>query len=137
MTRPASGEREDLIAVAINVQRVIGSPGFPDDAAVLRRNAERNVDRSWYPQGVGRQFAAIMANGSRVDLLKTITVPTLVIHGTDDPLVPVEAGKDTAANIPGSELKLIPGMGHAIEIPLVPIIGDAILAHCRKAMATA
>lgn len=137
MTRPASGEREDLIAVSMNVQRVIGSPGFPEDPAVLRRNAERNVDRSWYPEGVGRQFAAIMANGSRVDLLKTITVPSLVVHGTDDPLVPVEAGQDTAANIPGSELKLIPGMGHAIETALVPIVGDAIIAHCRKAMATA
>ncbi|HYM32530.1 MAG TPA: alpha/beta hydrolase [Candidatus Cybelea sp.] len=136
-TRPMSGEREALIQNSIKVQRTIGSPGFAEDEAVLRRSAERNIDRSYYPQGISRQFAAIMANGSRVDLLKTIRVPSLVIHGIDDPLVPVDAGKDTAANIPGSDLTLIPGMGHAIETKLVPILADAVLAHCRKAMATA
>ena len=137
MTRPESGEREALIQNSMRASRIIGSPGYPEDEAVLRRQAERNVDRSYYPQGVSRQFAAVLANGSRVDLLKTITAPSLVIHGNDDPLVPVEAGRDTAAHIPGAELMLVPGMGHAIESKLVPIVAPAILAHCRKAMAVA
>ncbi|HUN52021.1 MAG TPA: alpha/beta hydrolase [Candidatus Sulfotelmatobacter sp.] len=137
MTRPESGEREALIQNSMRASRIIGSPGYPEDEAVLRRQAERNVDRSYYPQGVSRQFAAVLASGSRVDLLKTITAPSLVIHGNDDPLVPVEAGRDTAAHIPGAELMLVPGMGHAIESKLVPIVAPAILAHCRKAMAVA
>jgi len=137
MTRPESGEREALIQNSMRASRIIGSPGYPEDEAVLRRQAERNVDRSYYPQGVSRQFAAVLASGSRVDLLKTITAPSLVIHGNDDPLVPVDAGRDTAAHIPGAELMLVPGMGHAIESKLVPIVAPAILAHCRKAMAVA
>jgi pimeloyl-ACP methyl ester carboxylesterase len=137
MTRPESDEREARIETSTKAQRVIGSPGFPEDEAVLRSMAARNIDRSYYPQGVSRQFAAILATGSRVELLQTIRVPSLVIHGTDDPLVPVEAGKDTAGCIPGCELKLIEGMGHALETSLVPIVTDAIVAHCRKAMAIA
>jgi pimeloyl-ACP methyl ester carboxylesterase len=137
MARPESDEREARIQTSIKAQRVIGSPGYPEDETVLRNMAARNIDRSYYPQGVSRQFAAILATGSRVDLLQTIRVPSLVIHGTDDPLVPVEAGKDTANSIPGCEIKLIEGMGHALETPLVPVVTDAIVAHCRKAMATA
>ncbi len=79
-----------------------------------------------------RQLAAVLKNGSRVALLEKIRVPSLVIHGADDPLVPVEGGKDTAATIPGCELLIVPGMGHAIEPALVPTVADAIIAFCRK-----
>jgi len=90
-------------------------------------------DRSYYPPGVGRQFAAILASGSRVEMLKGLSVPTLVLHGADDPLVPVEAGRHTAALIPGSSLAVIPGMGHDIATGLIPILVEAIAAHCKKA----
>jgi pimeloyl-ACP methyl ester carboxylesterase len=80
----------------MNVYRVIGSPGYqvPDD--VLRPRLEASIDRSYYPQGVGRQMLAILSDGSRVERLRRIKAPTLVIHGADDPLVPLAAGEYTA-----------------------------------------
>ncbi len=74
-----------------------------------------------------------MANGSRVDMLKNLSVPTLVLHGANDPLVPVEAGRHTAAQIPGSTLTVIPGMGHDIAKGLIPILVEAIANHCGAA----
>jgi pimeloyl-ACP methyl ester carboxylesterase len=114
-------------------RRIIGSPGYQEDESTVRRNAEMAIDRSYYPPGVARHFAAVLKSGSRVALLPTIRVPSLVIHGLDDPLVPVAAGKDTAALIPGAEIMLVPGMGHGIEAGLEPIITAAIVDHCRKA----
>jgi pimeloyl-ACP methyl ester carboxylesterase len=133
MAPPPATDRENVIAHTMKGRRIIGSPGYPEEEAILRRQVEASFDRSYYPQGMARQFAAILQNGSRVPLLETIRVPSLVIHGMDDPLVPVEAGKDTAATIPGCELRLIPGMGHGLESPLEPIITDAVVAHCRAA----
>ncbi len=135
MAAPPATDRESLVAHLMKGRRILAGPGFPEDETILRREVEDSLDRSAYFRGVPRQFAAILENGSRVSLLKTIRVPSLVIHGIDDPLIPVEGGKDTAANIPGSELLLIPGMGHGVETPLEPIIADAIIAHCRKAVA--
>ena len=74
-----------------------------------------------------------MANGSRVELLKRIKTPALVVHGTDDPLIPPEGGKDTAAHIPGAELMLVPGMGHDFPTPLIGTLVEAVASHCRKA----
>ena len=115
----------------MKVYRAIGSPGFPTSDEELRAKIGAAFDRSYYPVGVGRQFAAILANGSRVEMLKRISVPTLVLHGADDPLVPVEAGRHTAAQIPGSKLTIIPGMGHDIPTGLIPILVNAIAAHCE------
>jgi pimeloyl-ACP methyl ester carboxylesterase len=139
--RPPSGDRESVIREGVRILRIIGSPGFPTSDAELRAKVERAADRSYYPPGVGRQMLAILASGSRVELLKEIKVSTLVIHGADDPLVPVEAGTDTAKHIPGAMLKIIPGMGHDLASGLVPILVDAIADHClaadrqRKSMA--
>jgi pimeloyl-ACP methyl ester carboxylesterase len=66
-------------------------------------------------------------------MLKNLSVPTLVLHGADDPLVPVEAGRHTAAQIPGSTLTVIPGMGHDIATGLIPILVEAIATHCGAA----
>jgi pimeloyl-ACP methyl ester carboxylesterase len=135
VSQPPASDRESIVAYGIKGRMVVGSPGFPEDAAVLRRLVEEAYDRSYYPQGTPRQTAAILKSGSRVALLENIRVPSLVIHGIDDPLVPVECGKDTAAAIPDCELLLVPGMGHAIEAGLVPTIADAIVAFCRKVSA--
>jgi pimeloyl-ACP methyl ester carboxylesterase len=116
-------------------RRVVGSPGYQEDDATLRQIAEAAYERAYYPQGTARQFAAVLKSGSRVALLEKIHVPSLVIHGNDDPLVPVEAGKDTAKTIPGCELMLVPGMGHGIETGLIPIVADAIIGFCRKVSA--
>lgn len=128
--RPSVDDRAGVIEAGMKVLRVIGSPGFPTPDADLRAKVEQAIDRSYYPPGVGRQMLAILASGSRVELLKQIKASTLVIHGEDDPLVPVEAGKDTARHISGASLQLVPGMGHDLADGLVPTLVDAIARHC-------
>jgi len=123
MTPLASDGREDRIAASMKTWRIIGSPGYPATDAELRADAERDIDRVPYePTGVARQMAAILVGPPRNDILKSVTAPTLVIHGADDPLVPVEAGKDTAASISGAELIIVPGMGHDVTVALTPIL---------------
>ena len=129
--RPDISERDKVIAQMMNVYRVIGSPGYPVSEEVLRPRIEASIARSYYPQGVGRQMLAILGDGSRVARLQTIKVPTLVIHGADDPLVPVEGGKHTAANIPGAKLEIVPGMGHDLPPGLVEKLSGLILDHCH------
>jgi pimeloyl-ACP methyl ester carboxylesterase len=119
---PASDSREDRIAAGMKAWRVIGSPGFPATDDELRESVTESVDRVPYdPAGVARQLLAIVAAPPRNDMLKNVTCPALVIHGADDPLVPVEGGKDTAASIPGCKLVIVPGMAHDFTEALVPI----------------
>jgi pimeloyl-ACP methyl ester carboxylesterase len=125
--------RERAIRQAMELFRIIGSPDFPTSEVELRANAERSISRCYYPAGVTRHFLAIQASGSRVDMLRCIRVPTLVLHGTDDPLIPVEAGKDTAANISGAKLRIIRGMGHDLPRALLPTLINAIAEHCMVA----
>jgi pimeloyl-ACP methyl ester carboxylesterase len=133
MSVPPSTERSALIEHGIKLRRIIGSPGYPADEAELRSLVERNVDRSYYPQGVARQYNAVMASGSRVHSLPSITTPTLVIHGADDPLLPLAAGEDTAALIPGARLKVYPGMGHDLPTPLIRDLVASVVQHARAA----
>ncbi len=121
-TPPASDSREDRIAAGVKALRVIGSPGYPATDAELREAVIANIDRVPYdPAGVGRQLLAIVAATPRNDILKNVMCPALVIHGADDPLIPVEGGKDTAASIPGAKLTIVPGMAHDFTDALVPI----------------
>lgn len=123
---PVPDEREAAIARSVEVFRVIGSPGFAFDEAEMRARAGRAFDRGANPAGVARQLVAILASGSRRDALGAVRVPTLVVHGADDPLVPVEAGRDTAQAVPGAELLEIEGMGHDLPKELWPTLVDAI-----------
>ncbi len=111
---------------------VIGSPGFQQQAAQLRPHFERVARRGLYPAGTSRQLAAILASGDRRERLHGITAPTLVIHGADDPLVRLAGGRDTAANIRGARLKIIPGMGHDFPPALMAGIAVMIAEHCRS-----
>ena len=129
--RPMSGDPEDMIAYSINAARVIGSPGYPAAEERLQRRVRSDFERGWYPQGVARQMAAIVADGDRRPMLKRISAPTLVIHGEDDPLVPIAAGRDTAANIAGARLMTIAGMGHDLPLALVDTLADAIAEHAK------
>jgi pimeloyl-ACP methyl ester carboxylesterase len=125
---PQPTTREESIERAVFVFRHICSPGFPFDEAEVRACAALSYDRGFSPEGTARQLVAVLASGSRKEALKSVNVPTLVIHGKDDPLVPVEAAHDTAATIPGAELLIIDGMGHDLPRALWPRIVDAISA---------
>jgi pimeloyl-ACP methyl ester carboxylesterase len=120
---PANLERETRIQHAMKIWRTIGSVApYAASDAELRAIAEREVDRSpYYPAGMARQLVAILASGARNEMLKKVKAPTLVIHGADDALVPVEGGKDTAEAIAGARLRIIPGMGHDFTQRLVPV----------------
>jgi pimeloyl-ACP methyl ester carboxylesterase len=134
LVTPPPQEREANIEHMLGVFKTIAGPGFPVDEPWTRRVMGESYDRYFYPQGMGRQLVAILTQENRVPALSKVTVPTLVIHGTDDPLVPVEGGKDTARAVPGAELMLIEGMGH--DLPhggAWPRIVEAITAHTRKA----
>ena len=126
MERPTTAELTDILALGLRISRAIGSPAYPAPEDRLRARIERDFRRSFHPTGPARQMAAIVADGDRRERLKAVTAPTLVIHGEDDPLVPVEGGKDTAAAIPGAKLLTIPGMGHDLPLELVDRIADAI-----------
>jgi len=136
---PASDSDADRIAAGMKAWRVIGSPGYAIGDEELRALVTEQVTRAPYDAaGVARQMVAIMASEPRNAMLKTVTAPSLVIHGADDPLVPVEGGKDTAASIPGAELEIVPGMAHDFNDLLVPVylklIGDFVSGvEARKA----
>lgn len=129
--RPMAGDAEAMIAYSVNAARVIGSPGYPAAEERLQRRVRNDFERGWYPQGVARQMAAIVADGDRRSMLKSIAAPTLVIHGEADPLVLIAGGRDTAENIPGARLLTIPGMGHDLPLALVDTLADAIAEHAR------
>jgi pimeloyl-ACP methyl ester carboxylesterase len=133
---PHPSDEEAFLAHAVHVAKVNGSPGYPDDEAVLRANLLSAMKRNCDPAGFGRQIAAIVANGDRREKLKRIIAPTLVIHGTDDPLVRLEGGQDTAASIVGAELLTIPGMGHNLPQALYGPIADAIAGLAARAKAS-
>ena len=131
--QPEGPSREQLIAHAIKLRTVIGSPGFPADPAELRALVERNIDRRYYPAGAARQYLAVMASGDRVDLLKTVKVPTLVLHGDDDPLLPIDGGRDVASLVPGAKIETFPGWGHDVPRQMVPKLIESISSFCRAA----
>jgi len=134
---PPPATKEEYLARFAQTWKILRVGSFPQDEALDRARAERTYERGLNPAGVGRQFRAILASGSRKQRLASVKAPTLVIHGAVDPLVRPEGGKDTAASIPGAKLLMIEGMGHALPIPMWPEIIDAIDKHAHGAAAQA
>src|SRR5262249_17790914 len=128
---PTPTDREAYVARYAQTWRVLRGPGFPLDEARDAERAAESFDRGLNPPGVARQLAAIVASGSRKDALATIRVPTLVIHGDLDPLVPLAGGIATANAIPAANFVVIKGMGHALPIPIWSQIIDAIVPHAK------
>ncbi|WP_313463509.1 alpha/beta fold hydrolase [Pseudomonas nitroreducens] len=110
----------------------LGSPQVHDDRQQLLQQAARSYDRAFNPEGVQRQMLAILAEPSRVELLNRLNVPTLVVHGTADPLLPVMHGVHVAAHIRGSVLKLIPGMAHRFQEDFKEPLLGAVLPYLRE-----
>jgi len=127
--RPSAGDADAMFAHLITSAQLISSPGYPRSDEEWRELIGASLQRSFYPPGFIRQMAAIVADGSRVERLRKINTPTLVIHGREDPLVPVEGGIDTARHIRDSRLEIIDGMGHDIPPPLVEKITGLIADH--------
>ncbi|TDU05632.1 pimeloyl-ACP methyl ester carboxylesterase [Streptomyces sp. 846.5] len=137
LMRARPENREEAIAVGVSASQVIGSPGYPDDPEELRERVAAALERQSRSDGFGRQFAAIAASPDRTPGLRGLDLPTLVIHGADDPLVDRSGGEATAKAVPGAELLVIPGMGHNLPEPLWPEIADAIAANAGRAQGPA
>ncbi|MFD2166119.1 alpha/beta fold hydrolase [Thalassotalea euphylliae] len=131
--RPSKFNREAAIRYNMKMNRLIGSPAYPLDEARLRQQATANVDRGYNPSGFKRQLAAITASGCRQYLMRKIKAPTLVIHGAEDPIIPVSGGQKTAEQIKKSKLKVVPGMGHDFPPALIPKMRKWITKHVKKA----
>jgi pimeloyl-ACP methyl ester carboxylesterase len=118
--------REAYVAHMERVFAAIGSPGLPRDAADMHAIAAASYDRDHDPDGPGRQLAAIIASGNRTAELARIAAPTLVIHGTADPLISPSGGRATQRAIPGAELMMVEGMGHDLPRAAWPQLIDGI-----------
>jgi pimeloyl-ACP methyl ester carboxylesterase len=125
--------REAFIARGERIFATIGSPGLPRDPEDVRAIAAASYDRDHDPAGAERQLAAITASGDRTREVRGITVPTLVIHGTADPLVAYSGGRATARAIAGAGLMSIEGMGHDMPRAIWPRLIDAIATHAARA----
>ena len=123
---------EGIIAATAEGLRVCGSPGYPLTETERDRIARNRHKRDYTPDGVVRQMAAIIAGGNRIKLLESIKVPTMVIHGADDPLIPLAAGKDTAETIPGAHFEVIQGMGHDLPESLVIVLIGLVTRFTRS-----
>lgn len=121
------------LAVVRNVDawRAFGGPYFDSETEGIARFAWCAIERAYRPEGMARQLAAVFADGNRSGLLANVAVPTLVIHGTADPLVPIEAGSATADAISGARFLPIERMGHDLPEPLIDAIVTSIVGHIR------
>jgi pimeloyl-ACP methyl ester carboxylesterase len=134
LQRPTrTDDPEALVAHLIRVFDVIGSPGFRATPAELREQLLPVARRGYFPAGTARQLLAILASGDRRPLLARIVAPTLVIHGADDPLVPLAAGLDTARSIRDARLEVIPGMGHDFAPGAQPRLARLVADLVRSA----
>jgi len=130
---PPPDDHEAVVQHLTRVFGVIGSPAFRDQLPAMRPLFQRVARRGLYRNGTARQLLAILATGDRRPMLATIKAPTLVLHGADDPLVPLAAGVDTAANIRGARLEVVPGMGHDFPPPLMVQVAARVAEHCHGA----
>ena len=132
LARPGRN-REEFIDRAVKTFSVIGSPAYPMDEPRFRELVSVAYDRGHHPAGVARQLHAITSSGDRTKALRRLDTPTLVLHGTADPLVRPAAGKATAAAIPGARLELVEGMGHDFPAELHERFAEVIVANARRA----
>lgn len=129
----APSDREGYIDRTVKVFTAIGSRGLPQDTERHRDIAARSWDRGFDPSASGRQLGAILASGDRTKRLRSIAAPTLVIHGSKDPMVSRSGGRATTRAIPGAQMLTIDGMGHDLPEAAWPQILDAITANAQAA----
>jgi pimeloyl-ACP methyl ester carboxylesterase len=133
ISRPPSNTIEGIVEHYVNLYALIGSPAYPSAPSGLRERFTMSVRRSYRPAGTARQMVAIAADGDRSPMLGAIRIPTQIIHGEADPLVPVAAGRDLHGKISQAKLDLIDGMGHDLPTALWPRFADDIGAAAGRA----
>ncbi len=133
MSRPRSTAPQDIGDFYVKLLKVIGSPAFPVSEAEVRERASVAFNRNFHPQGIPRQMMAIMTDTQRAHALQNIQVPTLVIHGTEDGLVPFACGQDTARRIPNARFVPVEGMGHDLPPGVVQRLLASMLPHFKTA----
>jgi pimeloyl-ACP methyl ester carboxylesterase len=126
--RPAT-DRASAIEAALATFRRIGSPGYPFEEDLIRDIAARSYDRDYDAAGRRRQLAAVIAQPNRTKALRALGVPTLILHGLNDPVVSVSGGRALARAIPRSRFVTFPGMGHNLPYPLWPRVVDEFATH--------
>jgi pimeloyl-ACP methyl ester carboxylesterase len=132
---PVPGTREARIDLGVHSKKMLLGPADPFDQVYERERVAAAVDRAYHPAGFVRQVQAISRAPSRVARLAALRIPTLVVHGDADILVPVENGRLVAAAIPGARLLEIPGMGHDVPRRVWPQVVEAITELARAAAA--
>jgi pimeloyl-ACP methyl ester carboxylesterase len=130
---PQPPTREDAIEWAVRAARALGSPGFEFDEAAVRERSRLAYDRNHDPLGFARQAVAVVASGDRTARLRSLTVPTLVIHGASDRLCDVSGGRATAEAVPGAELLIVEGLAHDLPRALWPQVASRIAALVERA----
>jgi pimeloyl-ACP methyl ester carboxylesterase len=135
LLRPPGTTREERIETSLEMRQLINGKGLPFDEAENRRRAAAAVDRCYHPDGFARQLAAILVAPDRSPALSQLTIPALVIHGEDDPLVPPENGRRTAKALADARLMMIPAMGHNVPEREWPAVIDAIVEVTGRAAA--
>ncbi|WP_293904208.1 alpha/beta hydrolase [Phenylobacterium sp.] len=128
---------EGYLDHAVKGAFVTGSPGYPTEAGEIRQRIRADFERSYSPLGFMRQYAAAAASPDRRPKLAYVTAPTVVIHGAADPLVPLTGGQDTAASIPGAELRVIEGMGHDFPAALYDTVVEGMMRAVERSKAEA
>jgi pimeloyl-ACP methyl ester carboxylesterase len=132
-TKPPPKTAEEYIEANVAAWRIFRGPDYPEDEKRDRARAIRAARRGLNLEGGQRQLLAVYASGSRKKTLPSVKAPTLVIHGADDPLVPLAAGEDTAASIPGAKLVVLPRMGHALPVAVWPRVIEEIVELAKRA----
>ncbi|MEO1232100.1 MAG: alpha/beta fold hydrolase [Myxococcota bacterium] len=130
--RPVKADRETLIAHSLEAKRTLAGPLFPTSEEEMWAASARTVDRMYYAPGYRRHTLAVLASPDRRTSLQSLSVPTLVVHGTADPLVPVGHGRRTAELVPRSRLELIEGWGHDLAPGVRPRIVDWFADQARS-----
>ncbi len=129
----APGDIHSIVERGMKIRKVFNGSGYPLDEEQLRRSLAGAAQRAYNPAGVARQLAASLACGDRRNLLRKLKIPATVVHGEEDPLIPLECGLETAYNIPGARLVTIPGLGHEFPEAAMPIFADAIHSAAQRA----
>jgi pimeloyl-ACP methyl ester carboxylesterase len=136
MSRPKGRDIASLIAHYEHLIHVIGSPAYRPEPLRQQQRLEAMLKRAYRPDGTARQLLAVVADGDRSAMLRRITAPTRVVHGQDDPLIPVGAAHDLAAKIHHAVLDIVPGMGHDLPLALLPRVAAAIADNAARHAST-